>query len=439
MRKYLAVCIGLLGVLVANPAVLQAASVDVHQQYVQAVDDLHADGIATTLADIWPASAQDDQNAAPLYVKLALSEYAGGQLETDAQAVMGSSPNDSDWVKARAFIDGNPKLLGLVHKIASMPECVVPGRADAPDPAAILFPELAQIRRAARIIAIESAVMAHDGDCVAALKNAAIGFELAKHGYQEPILIGYLVAVAVDAITINSVDRIMVANRANPQVVAAAAGALAAWQPHSLRYAMSGEVVCAVTELSIIRAGDPSKFADLTGSEENLPATFKLATKSPQSWHDFVDTNGLVVVGYERGVMDACDDSLPTASKKLADLETGIDKLHGDQYPLVHVLCPVFSKCADKKAMIEVRVALAQACAAVLAYKSTHGDYPGELNQAMPTVPVDPFDQQPIRYRPDGGGFVLFSVGETGKYAGGTSTSSENVLRVSVNGNIAFK
>jgi len=438
MRNRLAAVIGILGVMAASSLPVSAETQDnVHQQYLQAVNDLQAAGIATTPAEIWPASAPDDQNAAPLYTKLCQHEYDGGQAETDALAVIGASPKDSDWAKARAFIDSNPTLLDLVHKIASMPVCVVPGRADAAEQAALLFPELAAARRVERIIAIESSVMAHDGHAVGAINNAALGFQLANHGYQEPTLIGYLVGVAVDAITVNNIDRIMVLHRGEPAVVAAADAALSTWQPHSLKYSLSGETVMAIAEVGILRAGDLSKLADIAG--DGVPPSMKNVVRSPEAFHDFIDANGLVLVNYFKDVVNASSGPYPTSSKALDALDADLAAQHGDNYMLAHILCPVFTKTVSKQAQIESRVDLARVCAAALTYKSAHGIYPGSLDQAMTSVPVDPFDLQPIRYRPDGGGFVVYSVGETGNYAGGTSTSNENVLRVTVDGSVSFK
>jgi hypothetical protein len=102
-------------------------------------------------------------------------------------------------------------------------------------------------------------------------------------------------------------------------------------------------------------------------------------------------------------------------------------------------MLPTFAKCVLKQAEIEARVAVARSCAALTTYKLAHGNYPGSLVQAMTVVRVDPFDLQPIRYRPDGGGFVVYSVGETGKYAGGSHEKPEVVLRVSAEGTMSTK
>jgi hypothetical protein len=57
-------------------------------------------------------------------------------------------------------------------------------------------------------------------------------------------------------------------------------------------------------------------------------------------------------------------------------------------------------------------------------YQLKHGNYPPDLNslvpEYVPSVPLDPVDGQPLRYRLNADGtFLLYSVGENGKDDGG--------------------
>ena len=45
---------------------------------------------------------------------------------------------------------------------------------------------------------------------------------------------------------------------------------------------------------------------------------------------------------------------------------------------------------------------------------------PSRLEEAMGQVPKDPFDGQPLRYKKAGNTFVVYSIGPTGKFDGGT-------------------
>jgi hypothetical protein len=68
-------------------------------------------------------------------------------------------------------------------------------------------------------------------------------------------------------------------------------------------------------------------------------------------------------------------------------------------------------------------------------YQLKHGNYPADLNSLVPefvsTVPIDPVDGQPLRYRPNADGtFLLYSVGENGVDDGG-NPSLENFVESS--------
>ena len=57
--------------------------------------------------------------------------------------------------------------------------------------------------------------------------------------------------------------------------------------------------------------------------------------------------------------------------------------------------------------------------AAVLAFKARNGSFPDSLEQALPDMPQDPYRAAPLNYRREGEGFVVYSVGATGKFDGG--------------------
>ena len=65
-------------------------------------------------------------------------------------------------------------------------------------------------------------------------------------------------------------------------------------------------------------------------------------------------------------------------------------------------------------------------------YQLRHGDYPADLTalvpEFVPSVPRDPVDGQPLRYRRNTDGtFLLYSVGENGKDDGGDPLPGKGV------------
>jgi hypothetical protein len=56
-------------------------------------------------------------------------------------------------------------------------------------------------------------------------------------------------------------------------------------------------------------------------------------------------------------------------------------------------------------------------------YQSTHGQAPAAMEQLVPQylkrVPVDPFNGRPMKYRPQGTNWLVYSVGQDGADNGG--------------------
>jgi hypothetical protein len=63
---------------------------------------------------------------------------------------------------------------------------------------------------------------------------------------------------------------------------------------------------------------------------------------------------------------------------------------------------------------------------ALAAYRADHGAYPAELAalgpKYLPAIPEDPFSGAPIRYKREGAGYMLYSVGPNGKDDGGRAS-----------------
>jgi hypothetical protein len=79
----------------------------------------------------------------------------------------------------------------------------------------------------------------------------------------------------------------------------------------------------------------------------------------------------------------------------------------------------MYTGLPGKQAAIQATANVTIAGASVLAWKARHKAFPPDLKSAMATVPTDPYDGNPLRYRRTGNGFVVYSIGSTGKFDGG--------------------
>ena len=64
------------------------------------------------------------------------------------------------------------------------------------------------------------------------------------------------------------------------------------------------------------------------------------------------------------------------------------------------------------------RISLSVEGASVLAYRGRHSAFPVRLEQAVTRAP-DPFGTSSLKYRREGSGFVVYSIGPDGNFGGG--------------------
>ena len=88
---------------------------------------------------------------------------------------------------------------------------------------------------------------------------------------------------------------------------------------------------------------------------------------------------------------------------------------------------PAIGPFAASEARRHVWLDLADFAFALAEYKNDHGGYPAALGELSPKyvhdLPKDPFSEQDYRYRREGEGYLLYSVGFNGKDDGGRTGS----------------
>ena len=102
-------------------------------------------------------------------------------------------------------------------------------------------------------------------------------------------------------------------------------------------------------------------------------------------------------------------------------LRGGLGRQIGNVF--VALFMPALSACVNAEDRNTTWESMVPVVFALAAYRADHGAYPAELAalvpKYLPTVTEDPFSGGPLRYRRDGPGYVLYSVGMNGKDDGG--------------------
>lgn len=163
-----------------------------------------AEGIPTSAAEFAATipRAENHENAAPYYRKLLGLRRVGLDvgLADIADAVFGASPGSV--ARARAALSRNRQKLELVDQAILLPKCWFD--RDWREGAAVVMPEFAEIKKAARLFALRGALSARQGHVDQALAQVRAMEVLSGHCRQETTAISALVGDSIHEIALQT-------------------------------------------------------------------------------------------------------------------------------------------------------------------------------------------------------------------------------------------
>jgi hypothetical protein len=188
-----------------------------------------------------------------------------------------------------------------------------------------------------------------------------------------------------------------------------------------------------------------SAFRPTTAVLENIVPAFKLFVYVPVWRFAWKDQDELRLLKYWQAAIDLARQQSERAdwathSRGLADKQDE-DRLMGREegmnlYDTMRFLCSSFAgvngiRTVSRAVEIEASRELAMTAIALRRWEIRHGKLPNSLNELvpdmLPSVPIDPMDGKPLRYRGNADGtFLLYSVGTNGKDDGGDAKSEKS-------------
>jgi tetratricopeptide (TPR) repeat protein len=309
------------------------------------------------------------------------------------------------------------------------------------NPAAILFPHFSRFREFVRLLCAEGLWRKRQGDMDGAVESIMTALKLARRMGDEPTLIGFLVQGAIFAITINGLQRILEDADVSPQAYRALMAELKAWDiDRDFVRALQGErvfsiVVCRWAQKASLRELQ-ELMNEITGTNQ-INLALWLSNK-----RTFIARNELVMLRYHKAVIPLVRKGAPYDWASLERLKEQWQKevkvgrparllsleaveLTWDGKALAKVLFffPSYSYAMHRAADFHALQRLGQVAVALRLYRHEHGRYPETLEELvpkyLPSLPVDPFDGKPLRYKRLAKGFKVWSVGWDMKDDGG--------------------
>lgn len=393
-----------------------------HPAYPAEVASAKQAGIPTTLADLYTPAPTTD-NAAPYILEIGrrLKERPLTDKERASLFLsLGRPITQTEWRSAEALLKNRHDILALTDRALTQSRCVFPDQSKVADPAAILMPELSVSRSAVRFITLQSLVMAKEGRFLQAVQSEDRGFRMADDIGSDPLLMGLLTAEACDTIILRGMQKILAMSQGDPVVAAAVARSIDThWHERSVAYALKTEFAFDNANIEYLRKQGPGVLAAWAGINN---AAASVPAMSPRVWNAYMDISGTYTLKLMRRAIDVADQPYPQSSAALSVLDADVEdtkKPPAASFKVIaEVLFPMTAGLSDHRAGIRACADITRSASAVFLWKSRHGTYSESLAQAIAPVPADPFDLKPLRYRREGTGFVIYSVGKTGKYDG---------------------
>jgi len=403
-----------------------------HPSFPSVLERARRDGVDVSVAKHFQSVPQIFSNAAVYYLRMAQDDqFAVDPVEKSALQLIDTPVlTDDQWQATTAFLSSHKNLMVMAHAAASYAKCIVPREDDGAQPISWQFPELTSCRRVACLLTLESLVLAHEGKFPEAVKNEGLCFLVADHAASDITMVAWMVAVAVDHIGLKGLQSILTMSKGDAAVAGEVDTVVAAkWHPRRMSSAFKTEDAQMIAQVEYWQGLTPAQLVQDTGGSPTLLVPDQATVRA------LMDVMGSRLIADEVSMVEIADQPYPRASKQIRAITDRATHCKTFDATLSRFVLPVMIPFTDSVAGDTAFAAVTRAACAVFVYKSTHGTYPSTLADATSTA-IDPFDGKALRYRRTAKGFVVYSVGPTGKYDGGDFDSKkqhEEVFRYSNN------
>jgi hypothetical protein len=283
----------------------------------------------------------------------------------------------------------------------------------------ILLPSLAQLRNLTNMMQIDAMERLGQGDVSGAWTDAFAIHRLALLEMKSPFLICQLVAFTVEA-TAGSIDQEIIAHgRLRADQADDMLQDLQSLQefPNYSESVFDGERYAQLDFLQSLARGH-GDLEDMIGAGPNVPTLIL----------DFLPIHYSVMMSDINQHIDQINKAI--ASDTYAKAKPLLDALNpqitmrgnllAGSWPelwLGELIMPSYSPFVERYFANLAILPLTQTEFALAAWHADHGGYPKTLAELIPqyltSVPIDPFDGQPLRYQQTNGGYKLWSIGYT--------------------------
>jgi hypothetical protein len=312
-----------------------------------------------------------------------------------------------------------------LRQASQLPYSRFPLDYDDEDPAEILLPHLATLKRCSQILRLRALAELADGQNKKALDDVKLALHLANSIRTEPFIITHLVRIAILHLVLQPVWEGLAEHRWSDAQLAELDSELMKLDfPADYELSIRGERASHVKIIDWLeqkRSRSREIFNMLDDNDQRDPMNNFLGTAGfylmPKGW--FYQNEILLAQMQQRWNMPTVNDAQQTVSPKLVVKANGAIGAIGRPTPFnffARLLLPSLGSYAEKIALGQTEANLARTAIALERYRLVHGEYPDSLDavvsQFPEKIPHDIIGGEPLHYRrTDDGQFVLYSIG----------------------------
>lgn len=415
--KWLGIVVGGLLVLLVVADLFMVWWVDSRLQ--AKIAEIRAAGDPASIADLAPEPIPDDQNAAAILERIApqLNAFSKDQWEfwdtptgkaLNLAEQRGEPPKKEQIEAIRSILAKYPEIDQALAEAAACDQ--YPSRLDyslGPNELIDLMIERGPtIRNAARFQRWQGLVLTTDGQTEEAVRRGVQLLKLARLHDAEPVLVNYLIGLAVRGIAVESLYDALASGPVSPEVHAALEDELALHEdPQRFVQALKTE-----RAYSISTARDGGLFPRVA----EVPSLVQKLTGWPLK-SSFVDA------------LEWYDTNLELAARPWHEIKGQIGRvekgsLRTDHGIMADLLLPALEAAYDAEARTTATLRALRIFNALRRYEEEVGaEAPGleALNFLPRDATIDPFSGQPLLLKHTDDGWIIYSVMENGVDDGG--------------------
>ena len=315
-------------------------------------------------------------------------------------------------------------VLQDLRQAALLPNSRFPLDYDDEDPAEILLPHLAALKRCSLILQLRAIAELQNDQSDKALGDVVLSLKLTDTIRTEPFIITHLVRIAMLQITLQPVWEGLADHKWSDAQLVELDSALASFNfPADYKLSVGGERAMHIKVLDWLEQ-KRSRYWDLfnlmESNSQNTMNNFYSAAEiylMPRGW--YYQCALVIAQMDQQWILSAADVASQTMSPQMiVQAQNTIDaSSHPGVYNVfARLLVPSLGNYAKKVAYGQNAVNLARAAIALERHRLAHGEFPELLDTLAPQfiakLPHDIIGGGPLKYRRDANGsFVLYSIG----------------------------